>query len=186
MKKLKTLLIILISLVIFSLFVFGQMNIVEAANAPTYKELMNAKNGSYENLIKFFEKYNYNISAQDIINAYKSNGTPATEAVKWVSGVYDKTQATNYNSKIGKEYNNDQAKIEEAKKKLKKINGICYKNRALYKDVYDLAYEFEAPENATEYDGTKQEELKSWNAEKILDNYTKKLSGLQRNKRRRN
>ena len=55
MKKLKTLLIILISLVIFSLFVFGQMNIVEAANAPTYKELMNAKNGSYENLIKFFE-----------------------------------------------------------------------------------------------------------------------------------
>ena len=67
-----------------------------------------------------------------------------------------------------------------------KRQGICYKNRDLYKDVYDLAYKFEAPENATEYDGTKQEELKSWNAEKILDNYTKKLSGLQRNKRRRN
>ncbi len=182
MRKLKILLMILIISVVFSIFVFGQMNIVEAANAPTYKELIDAKNGSYENLIKFFEKYN-NISAQDIINAYKSNGTPATEAEKWVSGIYDKTLSKNYNPKIGKEYNNNQTKIEEAKKKLNKINNKCNLDRALYKTVHKLAYDFEAKEDITEYDGTKQKDLKNWNAEKILDNYKDELSGLQRSKR---
>lgn len=177
MRKRKIILMIAIIVIAFSLFIGKTINCVEAANAPTYEELISAKK-SLQNIIAFFEKYNYNINAQDIVNAYDSKGQ-ASQAEKWVQQVYSMTTATNYNTDISKEYNNNQAKIKEAKEKLNKINTICNPNRNLQKSVHDIAYNSRTQGTIVEIDKTNQEDLKKWDAKKILNNYKSHIASLK-------